>query len=224
MHLCVYCQGICVKCGKQPNGSQKLRCRTCGKHQLSTYRYRACRPGLNEAISGLLTEGVGMRGIARILKISVTTILARIRHMATAITKPPHVLRGAVIEMDELWTFVKRKANEVWLMYAIDRSTRQVVDFRIGSRSKERLRQITDPIVRGPASQLSTDGLTIYKGLIPSGIHSTHARGTVHIERFNLNLRTHLKRLSRKTICFSRSMDLLEAALKIYFWGVKASK
>jgi insertion element IS1 protein InsB len=44
---------------------------------------------------------------------------------------------------------------------------------------------------------------------------------TNHIERFNLTLRTHLKRLNRRTICFSRSLVLLNAILKIYFWFKK---
>ncbi|HMW09684.1 MAG TPA: transposase, partial [Bacteroidia bacterium] len=32
-------------------------------------------------------------------------------------------------------------------------------------------------------------------------------------------LRTHLKRLNRRTICFTRSAIMLFACLKIYFWG-----
>jgi IS1 family transposase len=35
----------------------------------------------------------------------------------------------------------------------------------------------------------------------------------------NLLVRTHLKRLNRKTICFSRSLTVLMAVLRIYFWG-----
>ncbi|MDL2326931.1 IS1 family transposase [Bacteroidales bacterium OttesenSCG-928-A14] len=32
----------------------------------------------------------------------------------------------------------------------------------------------------------------------------------------NLTLRTHLKRLSRKTICFTRSVEMLSSCLKLY--------
>ncbi len=38
------------------------------------------------------------------------------------------------------------------------------------------------------------------------------------MERFNLNLRIHLKRLNRRTICFSKNLIVLTAVLKIYFW------
>ncbi|MBN9294195.1 MAG: transposase, partial [Flavobacteriia bacterium] len=50
-------------------------------------------------------------------------------------------------------------------------------------------------------------------------IHKIHRRCTNHIERQNLNLRTHLKRLNRKTICYSKSLMMLLAVVKIYFWG-----
>jgi IS1 family transposase len=58
-----------------------------------------------------------------------------------------------------------------------------------------------------------------YRFLIAKKLHSTCLHATNHIERKNLTIRTHLKRLNRKTICFSRSLVLLTAILKIYFWG-----
>nr|WP_262709366.1 IS1 family transposase [Tamlana fucoidanivorans] len=50
-------------------------------------------------------------------------------------------------------------------------------------------------------------------------IHKFTHYKTNRIERNNLNLRTHLKRLSRKTICYTKSLKYLEATLKLYFWG-----
>ena len=44
-------------------------------------------------------------------------------------------------------------------------------------------------------------------------------RRTNRIERKNLAIWTDVKRLSRWTICFSRSRVMLENCLKIYFWG-----
>nr|WP_317192641.1 IS1 family transposase [Flavobacterium geliluteum] len=38
------------------------------------------------------------------------------------------------------------------------------------------------------------------------------------MDRKNLTLRTHLKRLNRRTICFSKSLVIFMAVLKIYFW------
>jgi insertion element IS1 protein InsB len=60
--------------------------------------------------------------------------------------------------------------------------------------------------------------LNIYQALVPGEIHTSNAYNINYIERNNLNLRTHLKRLSRRTICFTRSLLMLTACLKIYFW------
>ncbi|OYU93847.1 MAG: transposase, partial [Bacteroidetes bacterium B1(2017)] len=48
---------------------------------------------------------------------------------------------------------------------------------------------------------------------------NTKNRATNSIERMNLTLRTHLKRLNRRSIAFSRSVVVLSAVLRIYFWG-----
>ena len=64
-----------------------------------------------------------------------------------------------------------------------------------------------------------TDRLRTYIKLIPKKQHDTRKKNTTVIERNNLTLRTHLKRLSRKTICFSKNFEMLEATLKLYIWG-----
>ncbi len=104
-------------------------------------------------------------------------------------------------------------------MYALDRESKSVVDFRVGARTKFNLSSITDSTLLTLPKKICTDGLNIYKSLVPEGLHKVGLPNTRHIERFNLNLRTHLKRLSRKTICFSKSKELLEACLRIYFWS-----
>ena len=64
-----------------------------------------------------------------------------------------------------------------------------------------------------------TGKLVHYKSILKDVVHNTKPFGTNHIERKNLSLRTHLKRLNRKTICFSKSFILLQCVLRIYFWG-----
>ncbi|MDE9586276.1 IS1 family transposase, partial [Xenorhabdus bovienii] len=39
---------------------------------------------------------------------------------------------------------------------------------------------------------------------------------TQRIERHNLNLRIHIKRLARRTICYSRSMEIHEKLIGAY--------
>jgi insertion element IS1 protein InsB len=163
-------------------------------------------------------ESVGIRGIARILRIGVNTVLRRIVFIANGITKPTIPLDRPAFEVDELWTYIGRKENDCWLAYALDKATRQVLDFVIGKRTKATLKILIDKLLASGVRKIATDKLTLYQRLIPKNVHCYGAYFTNHIERKNLSIRTHLKRLSRRTICFSRSTRMLESCLKIYFW------
>ncbi|WP_394348401.1 IS1 family transposase [Hymenobacter jeollabukensis] len=50
-------------------------------------------------------------------------------------------------------------------------------------------------------------------------------RGTTnHIERFNAMLRARLGRLERKSQSFSRSLKLLNACVRLFLYGYKATR
>jgi insertion element IS1 protein InsB len=169
-------------------------------------------------ISELVCEGVGVRGIGRVLKISINTVVSRIKAIAADIKNPPTLQDQPAFEVDELWTYIGHKANEYWLAYALNKTNGQVVDFVIGKRTKATLKGLIDNLLASGVKKIRTDKLTIYQRLIPKTIHRCGAYCINHIERKNLSIRTHLKRLSRRTICFSRSTEMLENCLKIYFW------
>jgi insertion element IS1 protein InsB len=215
---CQFCKEKCQKAGKQRNGAQKLYCKGCKKYQQASYQYIACQSHVDNMVSQLVCESVGVRGIARILRIGVNTVLRRIIFIADSISKPAIPKDRSAFEVDELWTYIGRKENEYWLAYALDRTTRQVMDFVIGKRTKTTLKTLIDKLLVSGARKIRTDKLTLYQRLIPKGIHCYGAYCTNHIERKNLSIRTHLKRLSRRTICFNRSARMLESCLKIYFW------
>jgi insertion element IS1 protein InsB len=214
----MYCGAGCVKAGKRKMEIQTYRCQSCKKYQQDKYVKGAYQMETNQRVVNLLVEGISIRGIARVLRISITTVINRIRVIAKTVKKTFTPLKQGVYEMDELWTFIGNKKNETWITYCIDRKSKKVMDFSVGSRTKELLHQVLAGVLMAEPKKVCTDGLRIYKSLIPESLHRVGLPNTRHIERFNLNLRTHLKRLSRKTICFSRSKEMLEACLKIYFW------
>jgi len=104
------------------------------------------------------------------------------------------------------------------VIYALDRQSRRVADFKVGSRTKNNLKRVTETLLLANCKQIFTDGLPMYQQIIPGPLHKVRRYGTNRIERKNLSLRTHLKRLNRKTIAFSKSPLMLEACVKIYFW------
>ena len=141
---CQYCNNSCQKAGRQKDGTQKLYCRTCRKYQQGIYRNQAYEQRTDRMIVELVCESVGIRGISRILRIATNTVIRRITKIAVAIPKPSIRQNQPAFEVEELWTYIGRKENEYWLAYALDKTTRQVMDFVIGKRTKATLKTLID--------------------------------------------------------------------------------
>ncbi len=215
---CRFCSGLLRKAGNQKNGTQKYYCKHCRKYQQKTYQYRAYNLDVNHRIESYVQEGVGIRSIARILEISTTTVIKRIVSIAEGFNKPTPIRKGEY-EIDERWTFCTTKLNPIWITYILERRTSRVIDFHVGRRTKEVLTPMIDRLLPFSPKLIATDGLLVYKAIIPEAIHGRQRHQTMNIERYNLNLRTHIKRLSRKTINYSRSLIMLKSILRIYFFN-----
>ena len=215
---CKTCEAPCIKKGFDKNGRQRVYCKSCKNYQLLTYYKLAWLPTINESIKMLVKEGCGIRSISRILKIAAATVIRRIKTIAREIVKPA-LLFNKTYEVDELRTFVKKKTNLFWVVSAYERESKRVVEVAIGRRTTATLQKVTGTLLIAGTNNIRTDKLGLYNTIIPQELHGTKARGINHIERFHLNLRTHLKRLTRRSICFSKSSLILTCCLKIYLWG-----
>ncbi|MNL62789.1 IS1 transposase [compost metagenome] len=100
----------------------------------------------------------------------------------------------------------------------MEKNSKKVVSFNVGKRTNKTLNHVLEILKLSEAKKLFTDRLKNYRYLIDEKLHWVKRFGTNHIERKNLTLRTHLKRLNRRTICFSKSLVVFTAVLKIYFW------
>lgn len=207
-----------IKNGFTTNKKQQFICKSCKNRFIDFYTYKAYNPWINKRIIQFTKEGLGIRSTARILKISTTNLLKRIITIAKKIPNQP-IFKHKIYEVDEIRTFIKNKDKPVWIVYALERKTKQVVNFNIGRRTKRMLQYVTNTLLLSNPKTVYTDKLVHYKSLRNDTNHITKPFGTNHIERKNLSLRTHLKRLNRKTICFSRSFIMLQCILRIYFWS-----
>ena len=116
-----------------------------------------------------------------------------------------------------MWTFVKSKSNEVWIWLALEVNSRKIIGYAIGDRSVYTFRKLWDRIddkIKHKAV-FFTDRWDAYN-LIPYKQRIIKRGGTNHIERLFLTLRNDNPRFARKTIRFSKSLDLLEISLKLW--------
>lgn len=220
---CNKCKGSAVKNGKQKRGKQRYYCKSCKNSQQRSYTYKAYHKNIDNYIYRYLTESVGITSTSRLLFISKTTVIKRIKKMASQIVKPIFNEKHQYYELDEMRIVVGCKSNEAWIIYAINRNTKQIINFIVGRRTKRNISIITKSVLQLNPKLIFTDRLSTYKNLIPKNLHNTKKKNTTIIERNNLTLRTRLKRLTRKTICFSKNFEMLEATLKLYIWGFRYS-
>jgi len=115
------------------------------------------------------------------------------------------LLLPIALELDEQWSFVGNKSNQRWLWLALNHYNSEVLAYTFGDRTDmacNKIKQLHRPF---NITKYFTDGLGAYQRLLPYELHEEGKRNTQKIERKFLTLRTRIKRLARKTICFSKS-------------------
>jgi insertion element IS1 protein InsB len=118
--------------------------------------------------------------------------------------------------MDEFRSFVKRKSNRRWTWYAMDKSSSIILAWHNGNRTDADFQKLLGYFENIPVDLYYTDDCGAYKGILPEYKHRIGKDRTWKIERKNLNLRTHIKRLNRKTVCYSKSEEIHDNVAGMY--------
>ena len=119
-------------------------------------------------------------------------------------------------EVDEMWSFVRRKKAPRWLWHAIDHRSGKVLAYVFGRRQDEvflKLKALLEPF---GITKYYTDSWGAYTRHIEVDQHQPGTRNTQQIERKHLTLRTRIKRLTRKTICFSKSIQMHDIVIGLF--------
>ena len=119
-------------------------------------------------------------------------------------------------EIDEMWSFVQKKENQRWLWHAIDHTTGQVLAYVLGTRTDNvfvKLKTLLEPF---GINKFYTDGWGTYERKLDPNQHQVGKANTQKIERKHLTLRTRIKRLVRRTICFSKSEVMHDIVIGLY--------
>ena len=152
------------------DGVQRYKCKKCGKTQQGDYKYKAYDADIDNQIVLLTKEGVSIRGLGRCLGVSVSTVLVRIKRIADSI-KTPRIKPHREYEVDEMWTFLGNKHKPLWIGYALDRKSKEVVAFNVGGRSIEMLSTIFKTVNRSAPAKVYTDYRVHYLSLVPCEVH-----------------------------------------------------
>ena len=147
-------------------------------------------------------------------------MLSSVNHRLLAVLNPEEVtvvIRVAEeAEVDEMWSFVGKKREPRWLWHAIDHRSGKVLAYVFGRRQDEvflKLKALLEPF---GIKRYYTDYWGAYTRHLDADEHQPGKRNTQQIERKHLTLRTRIKRLVRKTICFSRSTQMHDIVIGLF--------
>ena len=79
-------------------------------------------------------NGSGISDIARVLHVSINTVLKTIRQQAARVEEPVVPERITELEIDEMWSFVGKKANQCWLWYGFDAARKELIFMTDGDK------------------------------------------------------------------------------------------
>ena len=126
-----------------------------------------------------------------------------------------------MLELDEPWSFVGKKADKRWVWIALARHTRQVLAYVIGGRGEQTTcRRSWERIPESyKGGYCYSDLWEAYRAVIPRECHEAVGKGSgelAHVERWDNTLRQRLARFVRKTLSFSKSDEMHEVRLRLF--------
>ena len=113
--------------------------------------------------------------------------------------------RGLTSELDEMWSYVHSKAHPRWLWHAIDHRTGKVLAYVFGRRKDDVFLKLQQLLAPFGITKFYTDGWGAYARHLDAEQHQGGKEHTQKIESKHINLRTRIKRLVRRTLCFSKT-------------------
>ena len=124
-----------------------------------------------------------------------------------------------MLELDEVLSFIQKKACKSWLWIGLCRHTREVVAYSVGGRGADACEKLKKSIPPAYAqAQTVSDFWEAYKQVFGEAHRCVgkDSEETAHVERWNNTLRQRLGRFVRKTLSFSKTEENHEASLKLF--------
>jgi len=206
---CPYCHSdTIVRNGKKYNGTQNYLCKACGKQFISDHERTYCGTisWMVSMIKLMLVRGIGIRDISVVLNISVKKVLKTL--CSSRYEVKPKRKHYDTLEIDEFWTYVSRKTNKVWLIYAYHRETGEIVAYVWGKRNIKTAKKLRKRLKRLGVSydKIANDGWDSFVSAFAEDEQLIGKSFTVGIEGNNCRIRHRVRRVFRRTCCFSKKL------------------
>ena len=106
--------------------------------------------------------------------------------------------------------------NKLWIIKALDRSTRKTVAWVLGGRDTATFRRLYAKVKHLTDCIFYTDSWDAFAEVLPPERHIIGKVHTIDIERDNSNTRHHLGRFTRRTKVVSKKRNMVDTTLKLW--------
>lgn len=213
---CPKCKSSQSKKNGFRRGKQSYKCKSCGTQYVASPCSRAYSPQIKQTCIEMYLNGMGIRGISRVTKISHTTILNWIQEAGESLSDEPQDEEiPEITEIDELQTFVGNKKNKYWVWTVVNHNKKGIILWTIGDRSHQTFAFLWSIIKCWHSFWYVTDGWKVYPMYIESEDHLVSKTYMTRVEGENTRLRHYLARLHRKTLCYSKSLVFLRYSIRL---------
>lgn len=111
---------------------------------------------------------------------------------------------------------MRTKQKPRWLWHAIDQRSGKVLAYVCRRRKDDVFLKLKAMLAPFEITRYFTDYYGAYTRHLDADEHIPGKRNTQKIERKHLTLRTRIKRLTRKTICFSKSTQMHDILIGLF--------
>ena len=171
----------------------------------------------------MYVNGMGFRGIERVKGVHQTTVITWVKAVGKIL---PEAYDPATIpqvgELDELETFVgskKTKSGSGRQLTTLFKSG--ILGWVLGDHSAETFASLWELVEVWKCYFYVTDGWPVYPCFIPDGDQIISKIYMTRVEGENTHLRHYLARLHRKTLCYSKSLEMLGYSIRLLIHYLK---
>jgi IS1 family transposase len=134
----------------------------------------------------------------------------------------PRVSHDDCLERDEFWTYVGKKKNKVWFIYACHRESGEIVAYVWGKRDIKTAEKLRKRMQRLGISyeRIATDNWDSFVSVFREEEHEVGKKHPVRIEGNNCRMRHRVRRVFRRTCCFSKKLFNHRKAFEMAFFYI----
>ena len=219
---CPKCKSSQHKKNGLRRGKQSYRCKDCGYQFVENPIARGYSVEIKELCLKMYLNGMGFRAIARVTEIDHGTIINWVREKGEKLSDEPQEEEiPEITEIDELQTFVGCKKNKFWIWTVVNHWQQGILLWTIGDRSHQTFERIWQIIKFWRSFWYVTDGWKVYPMYIQPEDHLVSKTYMTRVEGENTRLRHYLARLHRKTLCYSKSLDMLKYSIRLLLFYLR---